>query len=366
MAVDLEVRPLGEDDAEPWNAFVRRNSQGTFYHETFWLSLLRQHMPDQDVCIYGCFDGERLVGGCAVRQRTNLALRRAGKPWASYYNGTIVDDEAKEREGEIVEAIRNGLARRYHVAQLVHAPGFACVSPYRKANCQFVERRTLVFPTGTERAMWQRVMPDVRNASKRATRAGVQVEESENATILSRLYWLSYEEQGIRIPFRPDQFEAVCAGIVKAGRGRIWLALDQAKAPCAAVLVGWDDKRAYGLFAGTDRERGRNGAGPLLWWEIFRALAPRFPEVDMVGEGSPSIRRFKMQFRPQVVPVCEVLGFRSPWWRWGWGALERLRRARAAWRDGRSRNGNIARSDGSEAASAAGFRAGRGPCAPAE
>ncbi|MCX7014332.1 MAG: GNAT family N-acetyltransferase [Candidatus Sumerlaeota bacterium] len=336
MAANLQVRPLYEEQAAQWDAFVQRNSQGTFYHETLWLNLLRRHIPDQDVCIYGGFDGERLAGGCAVRRRRSLALRCALKPWATHYNGVIVDDEAKDREGEIVKAIRHHLTKTFHVIQLVHAPRFECVSRRQEADCQFPERRTLIFPTDSPGAMWKRISHDARNSSKRARRAGVRVVESADVQVLSRLYWLSYQQQNVRIPFRPDQFESVCAGILNAGRGRMWLAVDKFNSPCAAVPVGWDDKRAYGLFSGTDKDRGQNGSGPLLWWEIFQALAPRFREVDMVGEGSPSIKRFKMQFNPTVVPVCEALVFRSPWSRWWWRSMERLRRAPAALRDWRT------------------------------
>lgn len=330
---ELKVELLNEGHAEQWDALVDKTPQGTMYHEWMWVALLRKHMPAENVQVYGCFLGEQLVGGCTLRADRKMTLRMALKPWATHYYGTIVDAKAQVPADRIVRAILEHLESRFDLIHLIHSPTFDCIDPYREAGFELGERRTLIFPTGDEETMWQKLTHDARNASRRAIREGVRVVKSQDVELLRRLYWNTYERQDVTIHFTPEIFEAVCAEIINADRGGLWVAFDAYDRPCVAVLMGWDKKRAYGLFSGSDYQFSRNGSGSLLWWEIFMALAARFPEVDMVGEGTPTtpgIKRFKMQFRPNVAPMHETKRFSSLSARLRWQVLDRLRSIKKA------------------------------------
>jgi hypothetical protein len=220
------------------------------------------------------------------------------------------------------------LLEEFDCLHLVHGTGFSSIEPFEELNGEVGKRETLVVATAGEKAMWDAVTPHARNAVRRARRLGVTVEESDDATVLSRLYWHSYERQGISIHFRRQAFEGVCREVIQSGLGKIWVALDANRNPCCAVLVGWDSKRAYGLFSGTDYERSQNGSGSLAWWEILRAFAPRFREVDMVGCGTPGIHRFKRQFRPALATMFETRNFKGFVSRAQWRILERLKAAK--------------------------------------
>lgn len=285
-------------------------------------------MPDQDIRAYACFVGEKLVGGWTLR-RVNGKLLKAGiKPWATYYCGGIIHNKARAAAQEIFDAMIHYLRQHFDVLQSVHGPSFRYLSLYQQARFKLHQRSTLLFATDTEDTMWQRISHHARNAARRAKRESVQVVQITDAAILSRLYWSSYARQGLPINFSPKQLEGICEDVLAAGRGELWAALDIHDRPCCVLLVGWDNKRAYGVLSGTDDQYNRNGAGSLMWWEVFRALAPRFQEMDMVGSGTPGIHRFKMQFKPSVVPVHETLGFRSGRAQLVWNVRQALIRIR--------------------------------------
>lgn len=328
---DLSVRLLDDRDRPVWDRFVQRSGQGTFYHEWFWLDLLARQMPGQDPRAYGCFAGDRLVGGCTLGAERKLTLRIAGKPWATHYFGLLLDHDPGPCPDAVVRAIVGHLEERFDVIHLIHSPGFQRVDPYRELGFSLSQRHTLVFMADREQVMWERVSHHARNASRRAIRERVRIVTSTDVERFARLYWRTYERQGLAIRFGRGHFEAVCAGVLDAGRGRLWIALDAHDRACAAVLIGWDDQRAYGLLSASDDRYCRNGSGTLLWWEIFLSLARRFREIDMVGQGTPAtpgIRRFKMQFNPAVVPMHEAVKLRSASVRWRWHVLQRIRSAR--------------------------------------
>jgi hypothetical protein len=136
---EIEVAELKRDQYEVWDNLVENSPYGTIFHKSTWLTICSE-MLNQKLKILGCFEKNRLVGGCSLFTYTSKGLFKIASSICDMtpYGGIALlrsssnkvgRREAKERE--IIESIFNGFgAEQFDHIQLVNPPDFMDIRPF--------------------------------------------------------------------------------------------------------------------------------------------------------------------------------------------------------------------------------------------
>lgn len=305
------VREIKESEHEEWDCFVEQSPEGTVYHTSTWLMILRQ-IADIKTSILGCFDSGELVGGCVFGVKQSRFYRIAYKPWATAYTGIIFSGVISVRKEEIVQKLVGTLTHRFHYVRLVHAPAFRATVLLEERGWRIAPNYTYLLDVRSVDLLWHNFDRRVRQRVRKAEKNGISVEQSGDATTFHQLYRMTYQRQHLPFILPERVITALCHLLQQQKIGELFIARNRGGEACAGLITVWDKKRAYFMLAASHPQLRKTDAASLLWWEVLRSYALRFREVDLVGEGTPGIARFKRSFRPDPVVFYETSRFSSP------------------------------------------------------
>jgi len=135
---------------------------------------------------------------------------------------------------------------------------------------------------------------------------------------------LSFERQGLALPYSWAQFERHDAALAAHGARQLFFAVDaQGRIHSAAYLI-WDSQAAYYHLAGDDPALRASGAGILLIWEAIRYASEvlGLPCFDFEGSMLPAVEHIRVQFGAVQTPYFFVWKYTSR----AFAFLEKLKR----------------------------------------
>ena len=150
-----------------------------------------------------------------------------------------------------------------------------------------------------------------RNIQK--ARQQVQVVHHLGAPEFYRINKLSFDRQGLPMPYSWAQFERHDAALAAQGARQFFFAVDaQARVHSAAYLI-WDQQAAYYHLSGDDPALRESGAGILLIWEAIRYASEVLGLTCFDFEGSilPAVERIRVQFGAAQTPYFFVWKYNS-------------------------------------------------------
>jgi lipid II:glycine glycyltransferase (peptidoglycan interpeptide bridge formation enzyme) len=151
-----------------------------------------------------------------------------------------------------------------------------------------------------------------RRAVRKATSAGVTIEEGDLGAHLDRYYAMAVGvfAKSHRPPsLDKDDYAALAAIARDGGPVKVWFASLKGRV-IAAGIFPYDEHSVYYLDGVSDPDGQEVRPNNLLHWEVIRwACAHGLSRYDMVGAGIESIARFKRGFGSVEVPY--TYAFRS-------------------------------------------------------
>ena len=128
-----------------------------------------------------------------------------------------------------------------------------------------------------------------------------------------RLNKLSFDRQGLAMPYSWAQFAQHDAALATHGARQFFFAVDaQDRVHSAAYLI-WDQQTAYYHLSGDDPALRESGAGILLVWEAIRYASEVLGLACFDFEGSmlPAVERIRVQFGAVQTPYFFVWKYNS-------------------------------------------------------
>ncbi len=129
-----------------------------------------------------------------------------------------------------------------------------------------------------------------------------------------RVNKMSFDRQGLSMPYSWAQFERHDAALAAHGARQFFFAVDaQDRIHSAAYLI-WDQQAAYYHLSGDDPALRESGAGLLLIWEAIRYASEVLGLACFDFEGSmlPAVERIRVQFGAVQTPYFFVWKYNSP------------------------------------------------------
>ncbi|WP_400191946.1 GNAT family N-acetyltransferase [Hymenobacter sp. B81] len=161
-----------------------------------------------------------------------------------------------------------------------------------------------------------------RNLQK--ARQQVTVRHDLSAEQFYQLNRMSFERQGLSVPYSWEQFRRHDAALAEHQARQFFFAVDdQGRIHSAAYLI-WDQQAAYYHLSGDDPALRESGAGLLLIWEAIRYASEQLGLSCFDFEGSmlPAVERIRVQFGAKQTPYFYVWKYHSRWFK----LLEQLKR----------------------------------------
>jgi hypothetical protein len=128
-----------------------------------------------------------------------------------------------------------------------------------------------------------------------------------------RLNKLSFDRQGLAVPYSWAQFARHDAALAAHGARQFFFAVDAQERVHSAAYLIWDQQAAYYHLSGDDPALRESGAGILLVWEAIRYASEVLGLACFDFEGSmlPAVERIRVQFGAVQTPYFFVWKYNS-------------------------------------------------------
>lgn len=300
---ELTVREFGADQRPVWDGFVSSSPQGTIFSETLWLQAL-----DNPFRLFGCYKGNDLVGGVAVLEDEAGRNTRGLFPLTPFQGVIFRDHSAMKHptrdslQMQITTALLDRLEAQYCGLTIANHYTFHDLRPFffrtfgHGNSYEVTIRYTHVVDLSDIDASWAAMDDNTRWEIRKAQKVGIRLHHSDDFELFDRMQRRTFERQNLQRDIPADMLTRVFAALRSNGRCRLYLACNPMGVATSGVLTIWDNKRAYYLMGASETEFRNNGSASLTLWNAFQDLAPRLPEIDLVGCNSPRRGEFKAGF----------------------------------------------------------------------
>ncbi|HEX8362141.1 MAG TPA: GNAT family N-acetyltransferase [Longimicrobium sp.] len=292
----LPGRPAGWDDS------IREYPGKTLFHESAWLDHVQSIHPRGQLRYFEIRDGAELVGlHCALRI-TKMGIAIHGSPLGgtgTNFMGPLV------RAGTDTREVVRGLTRLFGPRHFLHLevshPSLDRAMMVEE-GFQVQENVTHLCPLpGTEDAAWASLRGEARNRVRKAERAGVVVERTDDPAVVDHFFdqfGEVYGKQGMAVPFGPERPRSLYENLHRAGRLLpIWAKKDGEV--LAAGLFPFDERCIYFWGAASWIRHHALCPNEALQWGVMKFAVERgIPLYNMCGGQS----QFKNKFGGQDVP----------------------------------------------------------------
>jgi hypothetical protein len=299
----LRVIKAGTPHMSTWDAYITDHPDGTVYHSSRWLL----DGPHGESALVLAYDNENLIGGFAYTVNTTRGFRRILKPALTARFAPLVTPSLSDAQKvQVYDAI------------------FKAIKPYdliglATTNTDEAElMRTVlgaskkVYPTNiktlpdTADELLASYQNGIRRNIKQALIEGGKLVEEADTDEAYRLFTSAYSSRGDIPRFSLDQFTEVYERMKWSGEVTLPGVVDQNGLLVGALLLLYDQKRAFYVVSGTDRDALGGNTGALLMHFALRFAQDRNLLFDFNGSSISGINSFFERFRPEPASVSHI------------------------------------------------------------
>jgi hypothetical protein len=300
QAARLEPRPTRSDAVAPPE--VRRDDGETLcahalFQQPWWLDAVAPGAWDAAVVTN---DGE-IVGRLPYVRMRRIGLTILGQPLLTQFLGPWIKPGTGkvhtrlEHEYEILRGLIAALPQHDVFLQDFHHSITNCLPFYWQGFAQSVRYTYVIEDLDDLDAIWHGFRKTVRAHIRKAEQE-VVVRAIDDVEPFIALHRMTYERQGMALPYSADLIRRLDAACSARGVRRILLAEGPDGAPHAAVYLVWDAESAYSLMSGNDPHQRSSGAISLLRWEAIKFAREVTRRFDFEGSMLEPVERFFRAF----------------------------------------------------------------------
>lgn len=301
------------DELEKWDELVKNSTHGTIFHRSDWLTTCSSLM-NKELKLYGCFDHDKLIGGCSLYVR-RLKFFKIASSEADFnpYGGIVLAESpsSKIREQEqtynhFINSLLNKIDKEHfdHI-QIVNSPEFIDVRPFiwDRWNFRILYTYYLDLNADIEKSISKNARRDIKKAIKN----NIVSKKLNDPHIFYELFSMTFRRQGLKPLVAQDFFEKIINLLEEKQLGEMWVAETPSGEAISAEIVVWDDKKAYRWAAASHSDFRDSGASSLLLYEIFKDIKNKgFKEINLMAANTPRIAKFISQFNPLLIPYYQI------------------------------------------------------------
>jgi lipid II:glycine glycyltransferase (peptidoglycan interpeptide bridge formation enzyme) len=300
QAARLEPRPTRSDAVAPPEG-ARDDGVTPCAHALFqqpwWLDAVAPGAWDAAIVTN---DGE-IVGRLPYVRMRRFGLTILGQPLLTQFLGPWIKPATGkihtrlEHEYEILRGLIAALPEHDVFLQDFHHSITNCLPFYWQGFAQSVRYTYVIEDLNDLDAIWNGFRKTVRAHIRKAEQE-VVVRAIDDVEPFLALHRMTYERQGMALPYSADLIRRLDAACSARGVRRILLAEGPDGTPHAAVYLVWDAESAYSLMSGNDPRQRSSGAISLLRWEAIKFAREVTRRFDFEGSMLEPVERFFRAF----------------------------------------------------------------------
>lgn len=321
MSDRYDVRVVGTESYEEWNALVGASPAGSVYSTPDYLDVLCRSAGGR-FRIVGAWHGDELVGGLGLYERGSPFGDFVSPRLLLYYNGLVVRDYEtrypSRRDGRrlgIADALAGWLEEQgYAAVELRTRSPWTDVRPFQARGWTAWPSYTLVVPLADLEAQWERVEQNLRRLVERAAGEGITVAADDDFDAFFRLHQIVHATKDAPLYLPRDAFRAYFQGLRERGLCRLFHArLPGGRSVASQLVLLGPHPVSHTVSAASDPEFHRTGASALLRWRAFEALAAQGVSANDLTDASLNpVTRFKSQLGADLEVALVVRSPRHP------------------------------------------------------
>lgn len=153
-------------------------------------------------------------------------------------------------------------------------------------------------------AVYDHLKGSVRTYLRKAAQQ-VRVVEADDVSLFYPLLVKCYRHNGLSL-YPRALLEQLVRDLYARRQGCLLFALDRQERPHAAMLLVWDNAKAYNLLSVTDPALRQSGAMSLVIWHAIRRAAAQVDAFDFEGSMTQGIAEFFMAFGARQIPYFRI------------------------------------------------------------
>jgi predicted N-acyltransferase len=154
---------------------------------------------------------------------------------------------------------------------------------------------------------------DIRRRRKKAQHSGVEVVESGDIEQFYRLNTMTFDRQGIKIPYSLEFIKNLYQKLKEKNACKIFVATHKKKAIATAFLV-YDTRSVFYLMGGLDSDRKELGGMDMVLYRSIEFVLDNRLDFDFEGSMVESIEKYFRSFGAVQTPYHKVMKTRSKLW----------------------------------------------------
>lgn len=166
-----------------------------------------------------------------------------------------------------------------------------------------------------EGVLWAGLNRNVRRNIEGALNMGISIRESEDLKSFYELSTLSFDRQGLQIPYTYDYLVRHDRALSLREKRKIFLAIHPNGIPVAGGYLMIDRDTVYYHLSGEDAQFRSNGAGILLLWNaiLWAFSQNEIQYFDFEGSMIKGVEAIRRQFGAYQIPYFKMNKFRFSW-----------------------------------------------------
>jgi hypothetical protein len=304
---NYKVLFLSTEDYSQWDNLVEISPMGTLFHTAFWLETI----SPANWKVLGCYRGDKLIAGMPVFENKRFGIRYVAHPALTPWMGIIFHPWEKDiklhkkltLEKEISQQFIQWIKECDYFIQSFH-PNFRDWQPMMWENFSCQPCYTYVLSSLHDIGrIWSGLRENHRRNIRDAINKGFFIRKDittdEFLAIAKNIFLPKAKELGCN----ETMLMRIHQRLNHAGRGTPFVIFDEEGNSLAATYIVWDNRSAYYLLGGTDKEATiRSGlAMTMLLWEALKEMAQKVNRFDFEGSDIPGIENFIRGFGAEQV-----------------------------------------------------------------
>jgi Acetyltransferase (GNAT) domain len=277
------------------------------FQQPWWLDAVAPGAWDAAVVTN---DGE-VVGRLPYVRMRRFGLTILGQPLLTQFLGPWIRPGTGkihtrlEREYDILRGLIAALPKHDVFLQDFHHSLTNCLPFYWQGFSQSVRYTYIIEQLDDLDAIWNGFRKTVRAHIRKAEQE-IVVRATDDVEPFIALHRMTYERQGMALPYSADLIRRLDAACSARGVRRILLAEGADGTPHAAVYLVWDAESAYSLMSGNDPRLRSSGAISLLRWEAIKFAREVTRRFDFEGSMLEPVERFFRAFGGRQVRFARL------------------------------------------------------------
>jgi hypothetical protein len=314
----LEIRQIDNSEYGLWDDLIEKSPYGTIFHTSDWLTICKDVLK-KDFKIYGCFQKDKLLGGCTIFVNKLLGIFKVATsscdmtPYGGIVTGDFSNEKARKQIQDSFEII-NSLCKffneqRFHSISINPAPSFYDIRPFTWNGWD--SKVFYAYYIDLHNNIDKQISKDIKRDIKKARENRIITRKLNDPSIHYNLFSRVFQRQEKKCPVSLEFFIRVFELIEKKNIGYMLVAENSSSEIIASHIRLYDKKNICAWTAASNPEFRDSGANTLLYYNEIKELEKdNFEYMNMMAANTKRFTDFIAGFNPKLVPYFFV-GFHS-------------------------------------------------------